>query len=251
MINFKKKTNPNERNLKIFLSFSCLFLVAFGFGQAENKDIFCKNKNFDRYILFYEIIADSAISKNNILRLEYFNFTSFNPGQNTITYDYCKSMSDCERNYYEEKQDGTKMMTHYEMTGFIQNNYKFWIHPPRSYKLLELNAFPYYLNNSKDWMYSLTFNDKWGNKKWIEWEGERTSTSYYKALDMPVVYKLGNQEIECVKIQADTDIPNLGKTSSIFYYNYEYGFVRMIFNTIDGKKIEFNLLKAVHDSDTD
>jgi len=225
-----------------------LFLGTFCFSQVKSdnsNDV----KNFVNKSYYYNIIADSIISKDKILMLKYYDFESFNPGQSTIAYDYCTSVEKCKQ--IIRKNKSATNFTHYEMTGVIIKNDKFWMHPPRSqnFRILEMNAFPYIEFTKNAWNYELDFGNHWGDKKWIEWEGQRTSKSSYKVIDTKKLYKLGSNYIECIEIQTDTIIPNLGNTESIFYYNSDYGFVRMIFNTIDNRKIEFNLIETVLDTD--
>ncbi|MCD9856506.1 hypothetical protein LUD75_17425 [Epilithonimonas sp. JDS] len=241
---FKNLNNTNRHNFFLFV----FFLGTFCFSQVKT-DNSSDVKNFVNKAYFYNIVADSIISKDKILMLKYYDFESFNPGQSTIAYDYCTSVEKCEE--IIRKNKSASNFTHYEMTGVIIKNDKFWMHPPRSnnFRILEMNAFPYIEFTKNTWYYELDFGNQWGDKKWIEWEGRRTSKSNYKVIDSKKVFKLGNDDIECIEIQTNTVIPNLGNTKSVFYYNSDYGFVRMLFTTIDGRKIEFNLTKVGFDSD--
>ncbi|MDP9956593.1 hypothetical protein J2X97_002252 [Epilithonimonas hungarica] len=239
--------NSNKERKYFFLSLILIFSANFFFGQGKiqysnDKIKFCDNT------FFYQIVADSTISKDRILMLQYYNFqSSFNPGQSTISYDTCISLEKCEDVI---RNNSATKFSHYELTGAIIENDKIWMHPTRSdnFRILEMNAFPYFESGKSDWNYTLDFGDHWGDKKWIEWEGRRSSVSKYKVENKEVSYTINNKEIKCVVIQADTEIPNLGRTNSIFYYNHDYGFVRMIFNTIDNKTIEFNLIKTFNDT---
>ena len=233
-----------DRSLLFIL---CMCFLPFMSQGRGSDSIHTKVKN---KILFYNIKTDYNIVKDKVLRLEMFpEINSFNYHQKTMSYDFCQSINECEKSY-ELNKDGTKFMTHNSLTGYIQTDTSLWLHPPRedSYRILELNAFPYIEINQNYWQYILNFDDKWSDKNWIQWEGNRTSVSDYKLDEKSVVYKLGDQEIVCRKISATTKIEKLGETKSTFYYNAKYGFVRMIFNTINNKTIEFNLIKAVHDS---
>lgn len=229
-----------------FLSLILIFLNNFCFSQ-ENVDYSNHIKKFSDNTFFYKIVVDSTISKDQFLMLQYYNFqSSFNPGQSTISYDTCISLEKCEDVI---KNNTTTKFSHYELTGAIIEKDKIWLHPTRSnnFRILEMNAFPYFESTKSDWNYTLDFGNHWGDKKWIEWEGKRTSISKYKVIDTNAYYRIDNQDIKCIVIHANTEIPNLGKTNSIFYYNDDYGFVRMIFNTIDNRKIEFNMIKKFND----
>ncbi|SIQ27077.1 hypothetical protein SAMN05880574_10931 [Chryseobacterium sp. RU37D] len=229
-----------------FLSFTFLLINIFSFGQVIN------DSKADKTIRLYEIITDSSISENKILRLEIFgNSKMLMTTQTAISYDYCKSIDECERSF-EKLENGKVIQIHDEITGLITKSDLTWIHPPRfeSFRILELNAFPYYKKNSKTWIKSITFGSEWGNEKWVTWEGFKTSTSNYTKSETPVEFILGDKKIECIEIQATTTIPNIGKTNSVFHYNEKYGFVRMIFTTINDKNIEFKLIKTLNDSDS-
>ena len=225
---------------------SLIFFTNFFFSQ-ESVDYSNHIKKLSCNTFFYNIVADSSISKDRFLMLQYYNLqSSFNPGQSTISYDTCISLEKCEDII---KNNNATKFSHYELTGAIIEKDKIWLHPIRSnnFRILEMNAFPYFENAKSDWTYSLDFGDHWGDKKWIEWIGRRTSVSTYKIERRNVSYMVDNQDVKCIVIQAITEIANLGKTSSIFYYNDDYGFVRMIFNTIDNRKIEFNMIKKFND----
>lgn len=236
-----------KRNTMCFLYFTFILPPIFSFGQTIN------NNDKEKSILIYEIIDEAAISENKILRLETFGNTKlFMTGQTAISYDYCKILSDCEKSF-EKLEDGKIREIHDEITGLSIKNDLVWIHPPRykNFRILELNAFPYYKKNSKTWIKSITFGSDWGNKKWVTWDGFKTSTSTYTKSDNPVEFVFANKKIECIEIKALTNIPDIGETNSVFYYNEKYGFVKMTFTTINDKKIEFNLIKILNDSNPD
>ena len=242
--------NKERSFLKVLSSFVLFFFVIIYFGQ-EKIDIIQPKNLVQKNIFFYKIESDLIISEK-ILRIELFpSIPSYNNNQKLISYDYCKTLEECDRNF-EIIKNCEKTFNHYEMTGYIAKNDSLWIHPPRSndFRILELNAFPFYMNNKKRWQYSLTFGDYWSDKKWKEWKGNRTSITEYKVGSKPFFFKLGENKIKCYKIRAYTAIGNLGRTSSIFYYNEQYGFVHMIFKTINNKTIELRLIKSINDSYT-
>lgn len=243
-IRHRMNTNIIKRNTSCFLSFVFLLGYIFSFGQTLNDNKQIKN------ILLYEIFTDSDISQNKILRLEIFENVTSAIGQTPISYDYCKTIDLCERSF-DKLKDGKIVTIHDEITGLTKKSDLIWIHPPRfdNFRILELNAFPYYKKYYNSWEKSITFGNEWGNEKWITWEGFKTSKSIYTKSDHNIQYLLGNKKIECVEIQASTTIPDVGKTNSTFYYNEKYGFVHMIFTTINNKKIELKLIKVLNDSD--
>lgn len=237
-----------SNKLSIIYLFFLILVSTFYFGQDTNPQL-NGIKSHTNKTYFYSVISDSIISKDKILMLKYYDIPSMNPGQFTISYDYCTSLDKCKELIRNNKSQNK--IAHYEMTGVIIDKDKFWMHPPRSdnFRILEMNAFPYVEFKKNIWNYELDFGNHWGDKKWIEWEGRRKSESKYKATDTKTIYRLENKDIECIEIETETIIPNLGNTNSVFYYNRDYGFLRMIFNTIDKKKIEFNLVKVIQDAD--
>lgn len=206
-------------------------------------------KNYLHKSYFYSISADTAISKDKILMLRYYNLPSMNPGQSLITYDYCDSVNECQ-NIVNKNSSENKIQS-FEMTGVLLDNDKFWIHPPRSknFRILEMNAFPYVEINKAKWNYELDFGNHWGDKKWIEWEGRMKSQSEYSAISDNKSFKIGSAEFEYLEVQSNTVIPKLGNTKSVFYFNPKNGFLKMIFKTIDGKEIIFDLIKISEDKE--
>ena len=134
----------------------------------------------------------------------------------------------------------------------INDEKKIWMHPPRDnyFRILELNAFPYFIENEKKWRYIVTFGEEWGNEKWLQWKGYKTTLTNYEKEDKFFTYRLDNKDILCYKIQATTMIYDTGTTKSTFLYSPEYGFVFMRFETINGKYLEFNLVKTIYDSNS-
>lgn len=194
-------------------------------------------------VFYYNISIDTLLSNKKYLRLEVLPNNSFLIGQETISYDYCGSINSCDT-IYEVYQNGNLSLRHDEFTGRIVKKGSYWIHPPRFeyFKILELNAFPYYEKDEVQWSDSVTFGEEWGDKRWIEWSGMKTSISIYKLADTKANYKIKESNIKCFKINAHTKIQGLGTTESMFYYNEYYGFVYMRFKTINNKIIEFKMI---------
>lgn len=187
---------------------------------------------------------DSTLSKRKVLRFQKFRTLKFINGQDLISYDYCNSQEECDSTIYDTTDsEGNKRHTHDELTGRIESDSSYWIHPPRDeyFTVLELNAFPYYVKNKNEWNFDLIIGDHWGDERWITWEGSRVTKSTYKLADSLVNYSFRGKKIKCYKIVASTKIENLGETSSVFYFNRNYGFVFMSFRTINNKLIEFEM----------
>lgn len=202
-----------------------------------------QNKDNTSLVLFYSIKADSSISTKKILRFESTNILDSRTDQKIMFYDYCDNLVDCDKKY-EKKENGLIHYSHYENTGLRKSDNSYYIHPPRSdnFKILELNAFPFYRGDVDTWQYKVTFGDNFSSIKWKTWNGFKTSVSNY-TVDGSINFKYNDDIINCIKITANTKIDGLGETNSVFYYNKIYGFVYMNFKTIDNKEIEFKLMK--------
>ncbi len=235
-----------QLNTRRFLILIAIIFSAIFPAQKKISDTISL-KNFLDKSYFYSITADTVISKDKILMLRYYDIPSMNPGQSLITYDFCDSVNECQ-NIVNKNISENKIQS-FEMTGVLLDNNKFWIHPPRSknFRILEMNAFPYVEMNKAKWNYELDFGNHWGDKKWIEWEGRRKSQSEYSAISDSKTLKIGSAEFEYLEVQSNTTIPELGNTKSIFYFDRKNGFLKMIFNTIDGKDIIFDLIKISED----
>ncbi|ROI02986.1 hypothetical protein EGI16_12520 [Chryseobacterium sp. G0240] len=235
----------NQRgNLYLLFSIWILFYSTYFSAQNTQKSVFNPLADKNKSVLFYSVSSQIPEIDTSVIRVE-FNNSFFIKDQEQLLYDYCKSYQKCNKDY--EKQEGEKMISrHDEITGFARKSHFIWLHPPRSddFKILELNAFPYYSKFQNTWENTITFGQDWGNKKWAEWEGTKTAVSHYhKAENSIFLFK--DEKLDCIKIDAETDIEGIGKTTSVFYYNDRYGFVKMIFTTINKKKIELNLINVL------
>jgi len=239
--------NKNETTQLFFLvSFVCISI----FFISASSDKISSNEGFkiepNDSVRIYEIKMDTLLSERKFLRLQLFDRQAFiEDDQTLISYNYCNSKEECNSIVSPKmNKDRIIKFPNAEITGQIVKPDSHWMHPPRSeyFRILELNAYPYFVKNKKEWSYDLNFGEHWGDERWITWEGRRTSYSTYKLGNTKVDYDLGKEKIKCSKIIAHTKIEGLGKTKSIFYYNEEYGFVYMSFKTINNQIIEFKML---------
>lgn len=218
----------------------CLFFI-----QCSSNRFYSNYSDDDFSVYYYEIAMDKTLFEKKILRLQTYKSLKFMNGQDLIGYDFIDSIDiNSKEKYGAKEENGILRYGHYEATGQIKKKNSHWMHPPRAhyFKILEMNAFPYIVNNKKDWKYDLDFGEHWGDERWITWKGRRLSKTKYELSDKKQKYFLGNKKIKCLKIIAHTKIQNLGETESIFYYNEEYGFVYMWFKTINNQIIEFKML---------
>jgi len=232
-----------ERKLLYFLFF---ISISFFSGQTLSQKVFdpfvdqSKSK-----VLVYKIESKDTVLDKKILRLEY-NSNFFLSNQQTLMYDYCNSYDECKGSF--QKVVGDKVLTtHYEVTGFTKKSNSLWLHSPRAdyFGILELNAFPYYMTDKNKWDYSLSFGKDWIDRLHLKFDGFLLTVSSQYEKNGEVFYTIGNEKISCIEIKAKTNIPQIGDTETIFYYNEKYGFVKMIFSTISKNKLEFNLIEVL------
>lgn len=212
---------------------------------SSNSTFRSLDRGINDSIYIYEVKMDHSLYEIKFLQLHAYKYKKFINGQDLIGYDFYDSIENVDSKiHYEVLEDGIQKFYHDEMTGQIREKNSHWMHPPRNeyFRILELNAFPYFVKDKKKWNYDLNFGEHWGDERWITWEGRRTSYSKYKLVDTNVDYDLGEKKIRCFKILAHTKIEGLGKTKSVFYYNEVYGFVYMYFKTINNQIIEFKMI---------
>lgn len=194
-------------------------------------------------IKIYTISIDTMLSKIKFIRFQQYKTNNFMNGQSLIAYDYCETKKECDTTKHEVKKFANRELKHDELTGQIITDDSHWLHPPRSeyFSILEMNAFPYFEKNKKEWYYDLDFGDHWGDLKWITWKGRRTSKTKYNLIDV-IDCKIANQISKCYLIKAITKIENLGDTESIFYYTEKYGFIYVHYKTINKKDIILKMI---------
>lgn len=226
--------------LPLFLTLISIFSI-----QAQNLNERKKNNTLKDSILTYKVIIDSFQTDVKFIRLQLFKKAKFMNGQDLICYDYAISKIENDTTTYETVTDkGLKKIMHDEMTGRIVQGDSIWMHPPRGdyFRVLELNAFPFFMNNQNQWTYDLSFGDHWSDERWLMWTGRKWNKSKYTLLDEEVDFQIKNQTIKCKKIKAISKLEDLGDTESIFYYNEDYGFVYMRFKLINNKILELHLI---------
>ena len=139
-----------------------------------------------------------------------------------------------------------------EMTGIIDNKKNLWMHPPRNYsfKILELNPFPfYYLDESvNSWSWSLEVGGFYLDQRWIRSENKKNISikyDYTRLKDETLITPLGNINCKVVYSTATSKYDNtLMKTYLKSYYNAKYGFVKLEYTNINNSKIYFDLIEV-------
>lgn len=202
--------------------------------NVDNKIYMVGNNflyEFQRFNNNNEII-DSPISKIEFIVLEGLDpFKKNHP-------DYSQTVF--KMNYYDDLNNVISV----EKTGLIENDKNIWLHPPRIgiMNVLQMNAFPYIKLNEN--------LNRW------EWQLEASYKSY-KKIKLTHKYErkaketliFNNKKIICEVIESNT-ISSIKKSSAKFYFNSEYGFVKLIFRNFDSSSYVFKLSKANLKNDT-
>lgn len=143
--------------------------------------------------------------------------------------------------------------TDYTISGVVENYRNVWMHPPREalFRILELNPFPFIqapYEVGHSWEWELDVDSKWGDPRWITWEGSITNAYTYKINEKKMM-STPFGEMECFIIDAVAK-NELGQSTLQTVFNPEYGFVEMKFVNIDGTKIEMKLSEMLTEPST-
>ena len=189
----------------------------------------------------YENPSDSAIDKIKIIVTDWLNIYcahDTNCTQTVFSYDYLYKNGSPKD--YLSWFDGT--------SGVIDNRKNLWMHPPREYsfKILELNPFPfYYLDESvKRWTWTLDVGGFWLDPRWIDHKETITiKYEYIKSVDESLTTSFGNLMCKVTNATGKADLGNkLMETHLKSYYSPEFGFVRLEYTNIDKTKIIIQLI---------
>ncbi|MEQ8687420.1 MAG: hypothetical protein RIE86_19105 [Imperialibacter sp.] len=131
--------------------------------------------------------------------------------------------------------------TRKETTGIIETGSKTWMHPFRSnqYNFTEVAAFPSVelpLELGKTWSSGLSIYDGWG-----AWANSTLNNSY-EVVDFEVL-EAGFGNLEAWHIRAITRA-DFGVSVHDFWYNEEYGFIRMFIKNYKGQMLQFDLAEV-------
>lgn len=127
-----------------------------------------------------------------------------------------------------------------ETTGAIENAQEVWMHPFRSnqYNFTEVAPFPHVtfpLQVGNSWSSSLTIGNGWG-----DWDNTTVYCEYLVAREIKMkVAKKGLKK--CWLIESKANMP-LGISTHNFYFNEEYGFVKMEYRNYAGQTLYIELV---------
>jgi hypothetical protein len=131
-----------------------------------------------------------------------------------------------------------------ELTGIIENEKNIWLHPFRfnALEILQLSPFPYvklpYIKG-QTFEWKLDLGKKWPEFKAFDWKGDLQLRCRYKEEGVEVV-KLPIGDVSVIKTSAVGNT-SAGKSFLISYFNEKYGFVKLIYNNLDGSRIIMTL----------
>ncbi|PZR27747.1 MAG: hypothetical protein DI535_09180 [Citrobacter freundii] len=131
-----------------------------------------------------------------------------------------------------------------ELTGVIENKQNVWLHPFRFHALqiLQLAPFPYAklnLPRGQTYRWDLAIGKHWPEFRALEWKGR---------INMKCNYTIGeNTEVEvpygkvsCTEIRAE-GVTREGTGRLLAYFNEQLGFVKLVYNNLDGSVIVISL----------
>lgn len=127
-----------------------------------------------------------------------------------------------------------------EQTGFVENSFNFWMHPPRQDKFMQnyTAPWPMVVYNKPSWKWEFVFNGTgWQNIVKTEWKDTANFIYTYNVLSKQFK-NIEGKVFECFKISAVGD-SKVGKTTSNFLFCNNFGIFEYSCINIDGST--FNL----------
>lgn len=158
--------------------------------------------------------------------------------------------------------------TDYTISGVVENYKNVWMHPPREalFSILELNPFPFVQARVTEtdgteevpnppyevghsWEWELDIESKWGDPRWITWEGALKNKYTYKISAKEIV-STAFGDLECLIIDS-TAKNSRGQSSLKASFDPNYGFVKLDYTNIDGSKIIMTLSELLTEQSED
>jgi hypothetical protein len=136
-------------------------------------------------------------------------------------------------------------------TGLIENDKNTWTHPPREqfFAITEFNSFPFiktpYTIGTK-WTSGLTVGYFESYKRFnLTWEGILNTKETLEIIDkIQLPTALG--VLPCFVVKGICTSA-LTESTSLFYYNETFGFVKIVYDLFDKSRLEFNLREIKKD----
>jgi hypothetical protein len=143
--------------------------------------------------------------------------------------------------YYNKTQN----LVTQQWTGIVENDKNIWFHPPRAqfFGITEFSSFPFikapYKVGTK-WTSGLTVGYYASYERFnLKWEGileTKEDLEIIDKVDLPTVF--GTLPCYVVKGIAKS---RLTESTSLFYFNEEYGFVKIVYDLFDKSRLELTL----------
>jgi hypothetical protein len=137
-----------------------------------------------------------------------------------------------------------------EITGVIDNQKNVWLHPPRGYtfKILELNPFPFYYRDEsiKHWSWNLQVGGShYLDYRWIKTEGPlQINCDYVRGADEKITTAMGSFTCKVVKATASSESQGIMmRTNLKSYFHPDHGFMKLEYENINGSKIVIELVE--------
>jgi hypothetical protein len=253
----------------------CLFSFATVHAQRladlENDSIDVNNRDVERYnrdnkvyksnteFLFdYVILKDKDTLKCRFSNQEYGipkwqlvkpddadSLTVHSIGFAILPYYQNDNQTGINFRYYNKYG---KIVNNMASTGLIENAKNTWTHPPREqfFAITEFNSFPFiktpYVVGTK-WKSGLTagYFDSYQRFN-LKWEGvliTKETLEIIEKVNLPTAFGV----LPCFVVQGIAK-SNLTETTSLFYYNETYGFVKIVYDLFDKSRLELTLTKV-------
>jgi len=160
-----------------------------------------------------------------------------------MQYEYATEYEEKFKEYNLNKSLKDRRWSDRSETGIIENVERIWIHPFRSNQFItnEVAPFPevrFPLRRGKTWTSRLTMYEGWG-----DWENI-TVTSNYEIVNQSKVDVPFSSLDNCWKVVATSEF-SLGKSVLEYWFDEDYGFVKMHYLNYGGQRIEFELEEVI------
>jgi hypothetical protein len=137
--------------------------------------------------------------------------------------------------YYNKNQ---QQIREFEATGLIENDKNTWLHPPRS------QFFPFVVGTKWTSGVSAGYFDSYQRFN-LKWEGVLNTYEELEIIDkVQLPTALG--VLPCYVVQGISK-STLTETKTVFYYNEDVGFVKIVYDLFDKSRLEFNLKEIKKD----
>ncbi len=220
------------------------FIYSYEHKTKNNRTYFFReDPEIHDWMHAWKFVAADSIDENTILEVKIKINEGLEPmirfepeyNQTVAQYDYLTKDTSSAFN---------------SISGIIENEKNVWMHPPRDkyFSILELNPFPYIqapLKIGNTWNWSLKIGNRWGDKRWVTWEGVIENKYRYEIVDKKKT-KTVFGELECYIVEA-TAISKLGETKLTAVFNTTYGFIELLYTNIDGSTTRLQLNELIEE----